>query len=347
MSKLQWSLIDDLDCFDIGHSGACPAHWCSKDALYFNHNERAAPVLSREELDLDCYRLQAEIGCPGLGYIGLVFGARDAFNYEMVYVSPGREQTPGEIQYDPMMNGSTTWQIYNGPRYQAPATFDRGVWTKLVLDVYRNHAIVWVGNVAEPQLVISNLQHGGSKGRVGVWGYLPGYIRNLSVEEIPSESIQANDAYLQELADDTFVTKWKVSKPYTEGAQAEHESNWLEAYVEENGALNLNRLYPSGSGVAVQAECKFMLSEETESLLTFGFSDRLRLWVNDEEVYQGDWRWDPPGSDGRIRPDFASAMVRWQEGINTIRAEVTSTEVAFGWGLSVKTGLKNLDLSIN
>lgn len=81
--------------------------------------------------------------------------------------------------------------------------------------------------------------------------------------------------------------------------------------------------------------------EEIETQLTFGFSDQLRLWVNEEEVYQGDWRWDPPGSDGRIRCNFANVRVRWRAGLNTIRAEVTNNEF-FGWGLSLKTGLSNL-----
>ncbi|WP_028548863.1 hypothetical protein [Paenibacillus sp. UNC451MF] len=342
MSKLYWNLFDDLDCFDVGNSSACPGQWRTKDALYFNHNERAVPVLLREELKVDCYRLQAEIACPGpIGYIGLVFGAKDALNYEMVYVSPGTEETPGEIQYDPMMNGSTTWQIYNGPRYQSPAPFRRGEWVKLALDIHPSHAAVWVGDTATPQLVISNLQHGSSEGRIGVWGYLPGYIRNLSVEEIPAVAAKPSAESLKQLAEETFVTEWLVSKPYSEGGQAEEESLWIRANVEENGTLNLNRLFSSGNGLTVRAECKLILSDNIESLLTFGFSDRLRLWINDEEVYQGDWKWDPPASDGRIRPDLASVGVRWREGTNTIRAEITSTEVVFGWGMSVRTGLNS------
>lgn len=344
MSKLSWNLVDDLDCFDVGDSGARPEHWLAEDALFFHRNERAVPVLLREPLDLNCYRLQAEIACPGpMGYIGLVFGARDAYNYEMIYVSPGTENAPGEIQYDPMMNGSTTWQIYNGPRYQALASFYCGEWVKLALDIYPRHAVIRVGDALEPQLIIPNLQHGSSKGRIGVWGYLPGYIRNLSVEEIAASPAPTQAAYLEELAKESYITKWRVSGPYTENAREEHEENWIQATVEENGTLNLNRLYSSGSGRAILAECELLVSRETESLLTFGFSDRLRLWVNGEEIYQGDWRWAPPGSDGRIRPDFAGIPIRWRSGTNLIRAEITSTEAVFGWGLTVKTGLSQQD----
>jgi hypothetical protein len=51
--------------------------------------------------------------------------------------------------------------------------------------------------------------------------------------------------------------------------------------------------------------------------------------------------WHSPGeaTDGRIRPDHTSISIRWQAGLNTIRAELASEEVTFGWGLIVHTGL--------
>ncbi|WP_438804168.1 hypothetical protein [Paenibacillus oleatilyticus] len=111
-----------------------------------------------------------------------------------------------------------------------------------------------------------------------------------------------------------------------------------KAVVEENGVLNLNRLYKAEQGLCVEACAEIFVAEDTESLLTVGFSDRLRLWVNEEEVYQGSWKWNPPANDGRIRPDHAHIPVQWKAGFNTIRAEVAHTEF-FGWGLAVRTGL--------
>jgi len=100
----------------------------------------------------------------------------------------------GEIQYDPVMNGSCTWQIYNGPPYQAKAPFDPGEGAKLALDVGPNSVAVFVGEQAAPRLVIPNLQLGRSTGRIGVWGYLPGYIRKLTIREKAGFSVPAVSA---------------------------------------------------------------------------------------------------------------------------------------------------------
>jgi hypothetical protein len=344
MSKLAWSLPQDRNEFDPGGSGACPGVWHGREALYFE-NKLAAPVLLRDEFGFDRFRLQAEIACPGpVAFIGLVFGARDADNYELVYVSPASKDDPGEIQYDPFMNGSSTWQIYNGPRYQAPAPFAPGEWTRLALDVQPHSVSISVGETGEPQLVIPNLQHGRCTGRIGVWGYLPGYIRNLSVEEIqeaPPVSLHGTETDSDKLSADGFVTEWTASEPYSRDGHPIPGRKGRVA-VEENGTLNLNRLYESKAGTTVQAECRFMLPGERETVLSFGYSDHIRLWVNEEEVYEGAWKWGPPESDGRIRPDHAAVPVRWKAGLNTIRAEVTSEEVMFGWGLCVKTGLPGL-----
>ncbi|TDG00164.1 hypothetical protein [Paenibacillus piri] len=343
MTELVWELSEERNDFDLGDSGACPGIWRDRKALYFDKNERAVPALLRDELapGFDCFRLEAEIACPGpYGFVGLAFGARDAGNYELVYVSPGIDGGLGEIQYDPIMNGSSTWQIYNGPRYQAPAPFRPGEWTRLALEIQPDRVAIRVGEAAEPQLVISSLQHGRAAGRIGVWGYLPGYVRNLRAEAMqPAASARSEAADLKRLAADGFVTEWSVSKPYPLGEWPEPEDRWVRASVEENGTLNVNRLHASARDISVQACCAFQLPEAQETRLTFGFSDALRLWVNGEEVYRGEWGWGPPDSDGRIRPDFAGVPVLWRAGENTSRAEITSREVMFGWGLSMRSGL--------
>lgn len=333
MTKLSWNLWDDLDRFDLGHSGARPGVWRDCKALYLE--KTGVPVLLRDELPFECFRLQAEVAIPGpVGFIGFVFGARDFYNYELIYLAPV------EIQYDPAMNGSMTWQIYNGPFYQKPLPDTTGKWHKFTVDVQPGGAAVYFNDHPEPPLVISNLQHGGSRGKIGVWGYLPSYIRNLSVEELEPALINKHETDIKQLKDETFVTEWMVSRPYPKNGRV-IENQWIKERVEVNGTLNLNRLYAAEQDISVQVKSTFHIPEEKETRLSFGYSDHLRLWINEEEVYQGDWRWNPPESDGRIRSDAVSIPVRWKAGQNTIRAEITNNE-HFGWGLSVKTGLHNM-----
>ncbi|QGQ98225.1 hypothetical protein EHS13_26730 [Paenibacillus psychroresistens] len=340
MSKQSWSLSDNLELFELSNAHAHSAVWKDEQALYIDSETGiGTSVLLRDEVSFESFRLEVEIATPhSFAFIGIVFGATDINNYELVYVSPGSDSTAGEIQYDPIMNGSSTWQIYHGPKYQAPAPFFPGEWTKLALVVHSNSVAIYVGDTDVPQLIIPNLQSG-SLGKIGVWGYLPSYLRNFSVEQIQPSIFSSSPTDLKQLAEEGFITEWEISQPYLKNGQSVPKDNWSYAAVEENGTLNLNRPFTSTKDSAVQVQCKFTLAEEKETWLTWGFSDRLKLWVNDIEIYQGEWKWDPPHSDGRIRFDFASTAVCWNAGLNTIQAEVARDEVAFGWGLSVKTGL--------
>ncbi|MBW5448922.1 hypothetical protein GE107_23045 [Cohnella sp. CFH 77786] len=323
-----YSLWDDLEKFDLGISEARPSEWNGKKALYME--KMNSVVFLREEVPYRSYRLQAEVAIPGeVGFIGLVFGAKDDANFELVYLAPV------EIQYDPVMNGSMTWQIYNGPSYQQPLPNTTGEWHTFSIEVQPEGACVYLGNHTEPSLVISNLQHGGELGKVGVWNFLPSYIRNLSIEEIHPKPLNKRTIDFAKLKSETFITEWYVSNPSLEARY------WTKAMVEENGTLNLNRIHRAEPGISVEVKSNFMISEEQETMLSFGFSDSIRIWINDKELYQGDWYWNPPLNDGRIRPDFASVPVKWKKGINSIRAQVSQRE-SFGWGLAVKTGLPNM-----
>ncbi|GBF73850.1 hypothetical protein PA598K_02173 [Paenibacillus sp. 598K] len=328
----QYSLWDDLDLFEVGNSGAIPSEWQGKKALYLEKMNSA--LFLRDEVRFDAFRLQAEVAIPGeVGFIGLVFGARDSDNYELVYLAPV------EIQYDPVINGSMTWQIYHGPSYQRPLPNTTGAWHKLSLEVQPEGVKVYFGEDTEPALVLSRLQHGGQRlGKVGVWSFLPSYIRNLTIEEIAPAFIQPEATDFSRLKSESFITEWYVSSSLLQdGAK---DQIWAKALVEENGTLNINRLYQAAPGATAVVRSELVVEEETETVLTLGYSDSIRLWINGEEVYQGDWYWSPPSHDGRIRPDYASVPVKWKRGINSIRAEVSQRE-SFGWGLAVRTGLHN------
>lgn len=338
-SKLIFNLYD-LERLELGESGARPAIWQGREALYLEKMNSA--VFIRDEIPYDSYRIQAEVAIPEyVGFIGLVFGVRDEANYELVYLAPE------EIQYDPIMNGSMTWQIYNGSWYQKPLPNMTGKWTKLTVEVQRDGAVVFLGDDPEEQLMLTNLVHGDvCLSKIGFWSFLPSYIRNLIVEEVVPRALNRRTTDLTKLREESYITDWKVYNPYlnTQGlASLETEigianGEWVDATVEENGTLNLNRVFKAEPGFVATLQSEIIVSEDKVTELTLGFSDFVRLWINDQEIYQGEWSWQPPLKDGRIRPNHNSVEVKWKQGINTIRAEVGQRE-GFGWGLTVKTGL--------
>lgn len=331
--KRSWSLVEDVSILELGESDATIGEWREIKALHLN--KAGTAVFINNKFQMESFRLQASVAIPEtVGFIGLVFGARDSTNYELIYLSPGDGKGNGEIQYDPVMNGSTTWQIYNGPSYLSYTPYNVGDWVKLTIDVHNQSAKVYIGDdFSAPQLIISKLQHGEVLGNIGVWGYLPVYIRNLSIEEILNIPLSP-----AEITKDAFINEWLVSEPYPTNLQPD-ELKWNEALTEENGTLNINRFFKSDAGKVVQIKSSFTVSSDTESYISFGFSDELRLWINEEEIYYGIWMWDPPKNDGRISPDHLTMPVSLRKGVNTIRAELTSKETMFGWGICIKPGI--------
>lgn len=130
MYKFQWNLCDDLNDFDLGKSGANKGVWLDSVALCFE-GEHCFPVLIRESLSMESFLLEAEVACTPGSFVGFVFGATDTENFELVYVSADNDWNLPNLQYDPVMNGSSTWQIYHGPRYQALVSVPPEQWVKL------------------------------------------------------------------------------------------------------------------------------------------------------------------------------------------------------------------------
>lgn len=333
-------LEPSLRDWEVHDPAARVTEWRSRTALRV---EKGVVLLSQDprlsqglELSHDpgltAFTLEADVALEGeSGYVGLVFGATDPANYELVYVYRGEGQA-GWIQYDPVMNGSNTWQIYNGPRYQSSGVVvPPGEWVHLALRVEPDRAAITAGDAREPQLVVNPLMLG-ARGKVGVWGYCPGYVSNLVIRSSgPVGRSPGAEPSSQPFLPTTqlpvgLVTHWQVADCA--------DGPWIEAAVEENGILNFNRHFAMrGPNPVAYARAEVHAERACLADVSLGFSDRVRLLVNGAEVYQSEWRWGPPETDGRIRPNHTTLKVPLRPGANTILAEVAATELPFGWGL--------------
>jgi hypothetical protein len=92
--------------------------------------------------------------------------------------------------------------------------------------------------------------------------------------------------------------------------------------VEENGVVNLNALYPlSQQSVWVRTQITGRGCEENIHLM-LGFSDQMTLWLNHQLVFEGQWLFNPPDEDGRVRVDSQRIPVRIGPGLDTILAKM-------------------------
>ena len=61
-------------------------------------------------------------------FVYLMVRMADDREYEDFYLRPHKSSLPDAIQYAPVYQGASAWQLYHGPGATAPVTFEPGAW---------------------------------------------------------------------------------------------------------------------------------------------------------------------------------------------------------------------------
>lgn len=293
------------------------------------------------------FRAEVEILAEGPCYPGIAFHVRDKADYELAYAVPHASGLPDAIQYDPVFRGANTWQLFNGPAYQAAAAIPKGTWFTLSVTVRKGRAAIRVGD--QPPLVVETLAHGPSAGGIGLWTYQPAYFRNLRV--FPAGEIREKGERPAEPAG--CVTQWELSGGTGVTPEAEEAKTGVRAdpaatgdgakgrglpegtllVAEPGGVVNLGRaLAPSKDPARL---CRsFTLDKAGLVEIGLGFSDEVSLFLDGKPVFQGSNRFRGFGdipSRGWVTPDAQTFRKELPAGTHEIVVELNATE-PFGWG---------------
>src|SRR4051812_10081157 len=107
-------------------------------------------------------------------FAGVAFRAASDDDYELVYLRPHRSRQTDALQYTPVDNGSSAWQLYSGEGYTAAAELPLNRWVHVKLVASGYSALLFVDNAKEPQLTVTALKRPWARGMVGLWGSLGG-----------------------------------------------------------------------------------------------------------------------------------------------------------------------------
>ncbi len=279
-------------------------------------------------------------------FVGILFraGERDA---EHVYLRPHRSGLWDAIQYQPIMNGSSTWQLHRGEGYTGPVDLPHGQWFSVRLEIQGAHADLYVGETMVPTMQIAlerGITSGGIAFTAGFRGAAPegeiaGTFRRLIVDPWPA----ASGEWTREApADDSFIRTWSVSQPFelptlpatTLPARGDTRTV-VEA--EPRGLVNLSRNFARVSGAERSAVVAYVVIRATHSVqvpLDLDFSDDVSVFLNDQLLFTGTNAWESryPFYLGTIAPDVLLNQVQLnlREGNNYLSLVVS--ERAFGWG---------------
>jgi len=232
------------------------------------------------------------------GFPGIAFRAATHDDFELIYLRENLSGQPHATQYTPVLHGLYAWQIYAGPAWEATArwTFDRWMHVRLVVSGTR--AELYVDGDSAVQ-VIPRLRGPSGAGEVGLL-VAPGAARFADVvvrpERVPPPASAAAPPAIPDSTPATIVRTWRVSAPFAESlltgvadlAAVPGPASWDTLGIEERGIANLARLAGNGSGRNTVVAAVTITSDRARTVpVRFGFSDRVRVYLNGRMLYAG------------------------------------------------------------
>jgi hypothetical protein len=218
---------------------------------------------------------------------GVAWRVQDDANYESFFVRPHQVGNEDAIQYTPVINGSSAWQLYHGPGFWAPVAFPIGDWFTIRVAFAGEVAEIYVADLDRPALV-TRLRREAAAGGVGL--LVGGDAFTVSRFAFDRDARPEQGAPPPEIAHAGIVPAWWVSEAFAEGLLPEIGSQtWTRLQSEPSGLVNLARAGAVDDGRNTVYARAVVRSERAQAKeLAFGFSDRAVVSLNGRVLYRGD-----------------------------------------------------------
>ncbi len=283
-------------------------------------------------------------------FVYLCFRMADDRELEEVYLRPHKSGLPDALQYAPVFQGQSGWQLYHGPGATAAAEFAPGAWTRVRLVLSGSRAALFVGASERPVLVVPRLAREPKPGYLALRGFRPpdvpgeGPIARFANVTIRPGPVAFDPAWLPaETAPPGpgVVHAWSVSPAFlpTEAGSpvlpaAPGEFRRLE--TAPSGLLELHRsvtLPAASRSAAAVARLHLRATSAIVRALDLGFSDRATVFLNGRPLFAGDasYSFDTPRREGLIGYDQARLWLPLSAGDNELAVVVSDS--FGGWGL--------------
>jgi hypothetical protein len=281
------------------------------------------------------------------GFPGVVWRAQGDEDFEWFFVRPHRTGDLDASQYTPVFHGIPGWQLYHGRPYTAPVPIPVEEWFRIRIVVSDAVAEVFVVDMTTPLLVIDELKRAVEPGAIGLLaGGDPGaHVSDFGFETVSSPPIRRSVAAAEAVADGVVRTWW-VSDPFPEEGLASRVSlsgedvagrpaSRLDA--EPSGLADLARVSGITDGKnTVFARTIVRADRDLIKRLDFGFSDRVRVYLNGHLLFSGDDTYQ--SRDHRFLGSigfFDALYLPLVGGRNELTLAVTEVDLG-GWGVQAR-----------
>jgi hypothetical protein len=276
--------------------------------------------------------------------------------YEEFYIRTHKSELPDALQYVPAWQGAGGWQLYHGPGFTAKATFPRDQWFRIRIVLSGTKAAMFVGDVGQPQLVVTRLRREPRPGGLAFVGFLPkgsapeGYVAtNISDVVVRPGFVPFDFSKVEnvEPSPPGVVGQWQLSPAFAppEGpirektlAAASKAGVWKTVEAEPSGLVVFERWIerPDEKKVerpAALARIRIEAAEATTKVFRFGWSDEVTVFLNGKPLFSSDatYSFDNPRRQGLIGLWQGTVYLPLRKGENELVLAVA--DVFGGWGV--------------
>jgi len=282
----------------------------------------------------------------GRSYPGLIFRVQGEGNYERFYLRPHRAGLyPDAAQYTPVANGIAGWQLYNGSGYTDFAEILADQWLPLRLEIHGTQARVFLGSTDDPLLEVHELEHGVSRGGIGVLGPNDG-TACFSNFRYRSDDELAFDEPPRSEPPPGVITDWEISQSF-KAERANRQvyprfytlfyAGWEPVTARPSGLVDLARYRQRTEGGADALLARTVIRSERTQDITFhfGYSDEVDIFLNGHKVFAGNssYRFRDPSFLGIVGYNDALTLTL-EKGLNEVFMFLTET--FGGWGFMAR-----------
>jgi hypothetical protein len=291
-------------------------------------------------------------------FVYLHFRAAADGEREEIYLRPHKSALPDAVQYAPVWQNSSAWQLHHGQGATAAVSFEPGVWMPVRLVLQGRHAALFISDMTTPALLVPRMSRDPRPGYIALGAFLPAGVpgegpvarfANVTVRphhvpfDFTSALAKAAPPGEASATEQGIIRAWSVSRSFAPNDEAmpalpppERLREMQRLETEPGGLLQLHRhvrMPAEGKGTAALARVRVRADKPGAYAFDLGFSDVAIVFVNGQPIFRGDasYSFDRPRREGLIGFEQARLYLPLVAGENDVAVLVSDT--FGGWGL--------------
>jgi hypothetical protein len=284
-------------------------------------------------------------------FVYVMFRIADDREFEEMYLRPHKSGLPDALQYAPVFQGQSAWQLHHGEGGVAAVEFEPGAWTHVRLVLQGRRAALFVGDMQKPALFVPRLAREPKAGYFALRGFVPagspgaGPSARFADVTITTAAGPPDLAALEAPApasDPGVIRAWAVSRAFLpkDAPEAALPSNevaggFRRLETEPDGLLALHRhvTLPAGSRAAAGvARVNVRAAAAGVRAIDLGWSDVATVFLNGRPLFRADHSYSyEKRREGLIGYEQARLFLPLAAGDNELAVVVS--DGFGGWGI--------------